>query len=44
MEGNGAYNKHAKLQAGGASLALPFLAKAIENVFLDSGDNPDCHC
>ena len=40
MEGNGEYNKHAKLQAGGASLALPFLEKAIQNVTLDPSNGP----
>lgn len=40
MEGNGEYNKHAKLQAGGASLALPFLEKAIENLLVNPGDSP----
>jgi hypothetical protein len=40
MEGDGAYNRHAKLQAGGASLALPFLEKAIKNVTLDSSKSP----
>ena len=40
MEGNGEYNKHAKLQAGGASLALPFVEKAIQNVTLGPGSSP----
>lgn len=40
MEGNGEYNKHAKLQAGGASLAVPFLEKAIQNITLDSSNSP----
>ena len=40
MEGQGAYNRHAKLQASGASLALPFLQTAIQNIVLDSGDRP----
>lgn len=40
MEGNGEYNKHAKLQAGGASLALPFLEKAIQNISLHFGTHP----
>jgi SAM dependent carboxyl methyltransferase len=35
MEGKGAYNKHVKLPAGGAALALPLLAKAIQNMKLD---------
>jgi hypothetical protein len=39
MEGRGAYNKHVKLPAGGASLALPLLEKAIQNmeIGLDGG-------
>ena len=40
MEGNGSYNKHAKLPADGAATALPLLEKAIKNVELDSGDEP----
>jgi hypothetical protein len=40
MEGNGAYNKHAKLPADGAALALPLLEKAIREVELDPGDEP----
>jgi hypothetical protein len=40
MEGKGAYNKYAKLPAGGASLALPFLEKAVRDVELDSGNQP----
>jgi len=40
MEGKGAYNKHARLQAGGASLALPLLEKAVRNVVLDPVDRP----
>jgi S-adenosylmethionine-dependent carboxyl methyltransferase len=40
MEGKGAYNKYAKLPAGGASLALPLLEKAVRDVELDSGDQP----
>jgi hypothetical protein len=40
MEGAGAYNRHAKLQAGGASLALPFLEEAIQSVTLDSSNGP----
>jgi hypothetical protein len=35
MEGRGAYNKHVKLPAGGAALALPLLEKAIQNMKLD---------
>ena len=40
MEGNGAYNKHAKLPADGAALALPLLEKAISEVKLDLSDEP----
>ncbi len=40
MEGNGAYNKHAKLPAGGATLAVPFLEKAAREVSLDPWDGP----
>jgi hypothetical protein len=40
MEGHGAYNKHAKLPADGAALAMPLLEKAIRDVELDSGDEP----
>ena len=38
MEGKGAYNKYAKLPAGGAFLALPLLEKAVRRVELDSSD------
>jgi hypothetical protein len=40
MEGNGAYNKHAKLPADGAALALPLLEKAISEVKLELSDEP----
>ena len=40
MEGNGAYNKYAKLQAGGAALALPYLERAVRNIDLDSAERP----
>jgi hypothetical protein len=40
MEGMGAYNKHARLPAGGAALALPLLEKVIRNAELDAGDRP----
>jgi hypothetical protein len=40
MEGQGAYNRHAKLPAGGAALALPLLEKAIQNLKLDLDDRP----
>ena len=40
MEGEGAYNRYAKLPAGGAALALPLLEKAVRCVELDTGDQP----
>jgi hypothetical protein len=40
MEGNGSYNRHAKLPADGATMALPLLEKAIKSVELDPGDGP----
>jgi hypothetical protein len=40
MEGNGAYNQHARLQVDGISLALPFLEKAIQDMDLDCNDQP----
>jgi hypothetical protein len=40
MEGGGAYNKHAKLQACGSASALPSLERAVEHVALDDGDEP----
>jgi hypothetical protein len=39
-EGNGAYNRHAKFQAGGAALAIPFLKKAVGEVLIDPEDRP----
>jgi len=38
MEGKGAYNRYAKLPAGGGALALPLLENAVRNVTLDEGD------
>lgn len=40
MEGKGSYNRYAKLPAGGAALALPFLEKAAQNVLLERRDGP----
>jgi hypothetical protein len=40
MEGNGAYNKHAKLPAAGAAMAMPLLEKAVQGVQLDASDQP----
>lgn len=36
MEGKGAYNRYAKLPAGGAALALPLLEEAVRSLELDS--------
>src|ERR1700751_2397392 len=38
MEGQGAYNKHAKLPAAGGSLALPLWEKVVEGAEVDPGD------
>jgi hypothetical protein len=38
MEGEGAYNRYAKLPAGGAALALPLWEKAVQRVALDTTD------
>jgi hypothetical protein len=40
MEGAGSYNRNAKLPAAGASLAVPFLEQAVQDVALDAGDHP----
>ena len=40
MEGGGAYNKHAILQAGGSAFALPHWENAIRKSMLDDGDEP----
>jgi hypothetical protein len=40
MEGAGAYNRHAKLQAAGASRAFPFFARAAEDIPLEDGHQP----
>jgi hypothetical protein len=40
MEGQGAYNKYAKLPARGAALALPLFERAASNVELDGSDLP----
>ena len=40
MEGDGFYNRHAKLPAEGAATALPLLEKAIRKVALDPDDGP----
>jgi hypothetical protein len=41
-EGRGAYNKHAKLPAGGAALAMPHLENAVANLSLDASHADDC--
>jgi hypothetical protein len=40
MEGGGSYNLHAKIPAGGGSLALPFLEQAVRNATLDGVERP----
>jgi len=40
MEGKGAYNRYAKLPAGGAALALPLLEKAVHSLELNADDQP----
>lgn len=40
MEGQGAYNRHAKIQAGGAALALPYWEKAVLSVPLAHAHRP----
>jgi len=40
MEGKGAYNRHAKLPAGGAALAVPLLEKAVSVAELGPADQP----
>jgi len=40
VDGPGAYNAHAKLQAGGATLALPLLEQAARNIRLETQDDP----
>src|SRR6202050_4849838 len=39
MEGGGSYNSHAKVPAGGGSLALPYLEKAAQSCALPTGSN-----
>lgn len=38
MEAKGAYNKNAKLPAGGAALTMPLLEKAVQCVEIDAAD------
>jgi len=40
MEGKGAYNKYAKLPAGGAALALPLWEKAVRRAEVNADDQP----
>jgi len=40
MEGGGFYNLHAKVPAGGGSLALPYLEKAAQSCTLPPASNP----
>ena len=40
MEGGGAYNLHARIPAGGGSLALPHLEQAVRNITLNGGNEP----
>jgi hypothetical protein len=40
MEGGGSYNLHAKIPAGGGSLALPYLEKAAQSCTLPPGNDP----
>ena len=40
MEGGGSYNRHAKVPAGGALLALPLLEQAARHVVIEDGDQP----
>lgn len=40
MEGKGAYNKHARLPAGGGALALPQWERAVRDVEFEADDQP----
>jgi hypothetical protein len=40
MEGGGSYNTHARIPAGGANLALPFLEQAVRGVTVEGGSEP----
>jgi hypothetical protein len=40
MEGSGSYNLHAKVPAGGGSLALPYLEEAARSCTLSPGNDP----
>jgi hypothetical protein len=40
MEGKGAYNRHATLQASAGALAIPLLEQAARQIVIDTGDRP----
>lgn len=40
MEGDGAYNKYARLPAAGGALALPLWEETVKSVGLEAGDQP----
>lgn len=40
MEPDGAYNRHARLQASGIGLALPFLEQAVRSITFNGGSGP----
>jgi len=40
MEGGGAYNAHARIQQGGAALALPLFESALRKVPFNAGNGP----
>src|SRR5215469_15326634 len=40
MEGGGFYNRHARIQAGGADLALPYLERAARSLALPPATDP----
>jgi hypothetical protein len=40
MEGKGAYNRHARLQAEGIALALPCIERVVETLEFGTADRP----
>jgi hypothetical protein len=40
MEGKGAYNRHARLQAEGIALALPCIERVVDTLEFDTADRP----
>jgi len=40
MEGGGSYNRHARIPAGGAGLAMPFLEQAVQRLALNGNNHP----